>query len=150
MPTEIELTAYCGLYCGDCIRYKSVVADLAQDLIERLQTSEWGKYAEVSSNAIFKHYEDSIGVLNAIVQRKCDDGCRKGGGCKTFSCQIIECCQKRGFEGCWQCSEFQKCDKFEFLKQFHGDYPTENLKIIKDKGLNDWAVYRQSFYNWGK
>jgi len=27
-----ELTAYCGLYCGDCIRYNSKASTLAYDL----------------------------------------------------------------------------------------------------------------------
>jgi hypothetical protein len=34
---EIELTAYCGLYCGDCIRYRSKAIDLAEDLAYELQ-----------------------------------------------------------------------------------------------------------------
>ena len=27
-----NLTAYCGLYCGDCFNYKGEIADLARDL----------------------------------------------------------------------------------------------------------------------
>jgi hypothetical protein len=125
-----------------------MAADLARDLLNQLQTSDWDKYAGVSSSEAFKHYRGSIDVLKAIAERKCNDGCRKGGGCKTFACKIIECCQKRGFEGCWQCHKFQKCNKFEFLKQFHGEYPIENLKIIRDKGLKDWVTHRRSFYIW--
>ena len=32
--TDIELTAYCGLYCGDCIRYRSKASDPAKPILE--------------------------------------------------------------------------------------------------------------------
>ena len=33
MPQTVkELTAYCGLYCGDCHRYQSRYSELARDL----------------------------------------------------------------------------------------------------------------------
>ena len=49
---ETDLTAYCGLYCGDCIRYRSEVADLARDLLRALQETEFHKYAEVKSSFV--------------------------------------------------------------------------------------------------
>ena len=38
---EVKLTAYCGLYCGDCIRYRSKAADLARGLLNELQDTEF-------------------------------------------------------------------------------------------------------------
>ena len=43
---DIELTAYCGLYCGDCIRYRSKASKLAFELKNELQRVEFDKYAE--------------------------------------------------------------------------------------------------------
>ena len=145
---EIELTAYCGLYCGDCIRYRSKAADLGRDLLGELQNEEWGKYAEISSDKAFKNYEHCREVLDAIVRRKCDDACRPGGGCSAFSCKIVDCCQKRGFEGCWQCDEFENCREFELLKPLHGDKPVLNLRKIRELGLDKWAEHRYKCYVW--
>ena len=145
---EIELTAYCGLYCGDCIRYRSKAADLGRDLLGELQNEDWGKYAEISSDKAFKNYEHCHEVLDAIVRRKCDDACRPSGGCSAFSCKIVDCCQKRGFEGCWQCDEFENCREFELLKPLHGDKPVLNLRKIRELGLEKWAEHRYKCYVW--
>jgi len=150
---EIELTAYCGLYCGDCIRYRSKAADLARDLLSELQNTGFGKYAEVKSSSVnkaeeLKHYQECCKVLAAIVELQCNESCRVGGGCPTFSCTIVNCCQKKGFEGCWQCGEFENCKDFESLKPFHGDAPLQNLRKIKALGLDKWAQHRNKFYVW--
>ena len=147
---EIELTAYCGLYCGDCIRYRSKAADLARNLLSELQNTEFGKYAEVKSRSTkeLEHYKECYEALEAIVELQCNEPCRIGGGCPTFSCKIVECCQKKGFEGCWECAEFEKCKEFEFLEKYHGDTPVQNLRKIKELGLDKWANHRQRFFVW--
>jgi len=57
---EIELTAYCGLYCGDCIRYKSKFVDLARNLNSELQRVVFDKYAEAETASVKKlgHYDE--------------------------------------------------------------------------------------------
>ena len=150
---EFKLTAYCGLYCGDCIRYKSEASNLARDLIFELQDAEFGKYAEVksvSSNAEkqLKQYRECCEVLEAIVRLQCNDPCRVGGGCPTFDCGIVACCQKKGFQGCWECEEFKKCKEFDSLKPFHGNSPRQNLEHIKELGLENWAEHRHKFFLW--
>jgi len=147
---EKELTAYCGLYCGDCIRYKSKAADLARNLAHELQETEFDKYADVESSSVeeLRHYKEYCEVLNTIVRLQCNAPCRVGGGCSTFSCKIIECCQHRGLEGCWECDEVEKCDKFEFLKPFCGDMPLQNVRTIKELGLDRWVEHRTKFYIW--
>ena len=153
---ESELTAYCGLYCGDCIRYRSKAADLARDLLSELQDTEFNRYAEIKSGSAkqsdavkqFEHYRECCEALEAITALQCNKPCRVGGGCPTFSCEILKCCRSRGFEGCWQCDEFESCGKFETLKSIHGDSPQENLKKIKDLGLDRWAKHRCKPYVW--
>ena len=87
---EIELTAYCGLYCGACIRYRSKAADLARELVSELQNTGFDKYAEIKSGSTkqFGHYEECCGVLEAIIALQCNNPCRVGGGCPTFTCDI--------------------------------------------------------------
>ncbi|MFC2016281.1 DUF3795 domain-containing protein [Chloroflexota bacterium] len=150
---ERELTAYCGLYCGDCIRYRSRAADLARDLLSELQDTEFDKYAEAKRLSRDKaeeleHYQECCEVLTAMVRLQCNESCRVASGCPTFSCKIVECCQKKGFEGCWQCGEFENCREFESLRPFHGDVPIMNLEKIGELGLDNWVEYRQKFYIW--
>ena len=43
---ELELIAYCGLYCGDCIRHASRVTDLASDLNDELKKVKFSDYVK--------------------------------------------------------------------------------------------------------
>ena len=145
-----EVTAYCGLYCGDCIRYRSKAAGLARELLGELQATEFGKYAEVKSHSLkeLEDYERCCRVLEALVELQCNKPCRIGGGCPTFSCGILECCQKKGFEGCWECSDYEGCGLFEFLEKYHGEAPKINLGKIKELGIDRWAGHREKFFVW--
>ena len=147
---EIELTGYCGLYCGDCIRYQSRAADLAGELLRELQKTEFEKYAVVKSRSTkdLAHYDETLKALEAIVKLQCNAPCRVGGGCPTFSCGILECCRERGFEGCWECDEFEDCPKFDFLKPYHGDGPLQNLRKIRELGWDRWIEHREKFFTW--
>ena len=51
---EVELTGYCGLYCGDCIRYRSRAADLAEELLDELRKQTGaGEYLFPDDHAVF-------------------------------------------------------------------------------------------------
>jgi len=147
---EIELTAYCGLYCGDCIRHRSKFEDLARDLGNELQKVRFDKYAEAKSASVrgFGNYEEFRDVLDAMVKLKCDAPCRAGGDGCLQPCEIKACVQLKGLEGCWQCDEFEGCGKFEFLEPICGDTPQQNLRKIKEYGLDGWAQYRGKYYAW--
>ncbi|MFC2034220.1 DUF3795 domain-containing protein [Chloroflexota bacterium] len=95
-----------------------------------------------------KYYQECCKVLTTIAELQCSESCRVAGGCPTFSCKIIECCQNRGFEGCWQCSEFESCRNFESLNPFHGKAQIVNLRKIKEFGLDRWIEHRGKFYVW--
>ncbi len=144
------LTAYCGLYCGDCIRYKSKAADLAHELLNELKRIEFEKYAKVKRASVqaFERYGEMIKVVKAINTLKCDIPCRLGGDGCDKPCEIIKCVHLKDLAGCWECDECEGCDKLEFLKPFHGDGPQKNLKKIKKYGLDNWAIHREKIYPW--
>jgi hypothetical protein len=147
---EIELTACCGLYCGDCLRYRSKVVELARDLMKELQLVRFDRYAEVKSASVkeLEHYEECHQVLGAIVKLGCDTPCRVGGDGCLLPCEIKSCVQAKKLEGCWECAVFERCSKFEFFGVFHGDTAKENLRKIKKYGLSKWVEYRGKFYSW--
>jgi hypothetical protein len=145
-----ELTAYCGLYCGDCLRFRSKAVELARDFMRELNAVQFNKYAEVKSAAVkeLEHYDKFLYVLDAIVKLGCDTPCRAGGeGCSS-PCQIKPCVELKNIKGCWECDEFEGCGKFEFLRPVHGNVPKENLRKIRKHGLNEWAKHRGKFYPW--
>ena len=86
--TNLDLTGYCGLYCPDCIRYKSKASDLAEQLLEELDKSEFAEYARLKSspkkqlNPVkqFAHYQECCEILNTIANLQCNIPCRIGGG----------------------------------------------------------------------
>jgi len=145
-----RLTACCGLYCGDCIRYRSRAATLSAALKEDLDRSDFASYAKVKANALaqLKHYESFDGILQAIAALRCDRPCRAGGDGCGQSCEFKKCAGVKGLEGCWQCADFEGCGKFAFLDPFHGNGPRENLRKINQYGLRNWARYRSRCYRW--
>jgi hypothetical protein len=157
MGKKVELVGYCGLYCGDCIRYHSRASDLARELLCELHDIEFGKYAALKSSPAtnqldavkkFDYYGECCEVLEAIVALQCNSPCRVGGGCPTFSCDILACCREKGFDGCWQCAEFETCQKFESLRAIHGDSSRQNLRTIKKFGSDKWVEHRHKCYIW--
>jgi hypothetical protein len=114
------------------------------------------KYAEYKSSPVklfdpekrFGYCRECCDVLEAIVELQCNSPCRVGGGCSAFSCDILECCLEKGFQGCWECGEFESCGKFDPLKACHGDGPKKNLKMIKELGMDNWAEHRIKGYLW--
>ena len=144
-----NLIAYCGLYCGDCFGHKGKVADLARDLRKELRQARFEKTAEFMSTfsffEVFKNYHQCYEVLGALVKLRCKKAC-KGGGGPPF-CKMRKCCQKKGIEGCWECDDFETCEKLDFLVPSHGDAHLKNLRNLKKKGFNDFLKVKKHWYS---
>jgi len=134
MKENKELVAYCGLYCGDCFFYRGKIADLARDLRKELRRAKFDRVAEGIPFKEFKHYKECYEVLGAMVRLRCKKACRGGGG-PPF-CKIRKCCQKKNIVGCWECEEFETCEKLDFLKPVHKDAHLKNLGKIKSRGVD--------------
>ena len=145
-----DLTAYCGLYCGDCIRYKCKASDLANELLREIDKHHFIEYANVKRIHIkeFENFESLVALLKAISGINCETPCRLGGNGCGGKCEIIKCVKTNKFKGCWECNDFERCDKFDFLQPFHGDATLKNLRKIKELGIDDWAKNREKCYPW--
>lgn len=128
-----KLVAYCGLYCGDCYNYTGSIADLARDLRKELRRNKFKEAAEVMPFKEFDNYQECYECLGAMVKLRCK-GCR--GGFRSKFCKIAKCAQKREYQGCWECDEFQTCPKFDFLKPIHKEANIKNLRKIKRQGID--------------
>ena len=141
--------AYCGLYCGDCPWYTGKIADSARDLRKELRDTRFDKLAEFISDFpqfyVYKNYLQCYEVLGALMKGRCKRACQEGGG--PLSCTVRKCCQRRDISGCWECAEFEKCDKLDFLKNGHGDAYLKNLRIIKKKGTDVFFSGKKYWYS---
>jgi len=150
MEEKEELIAYCGLYCDDCHGHNGRIPDLARDLRKELRAARYEKFAEFISGYSFGKdfagYDECYKVLGAMVKFRCCKGCRAGGG--SPFCKIRKCAESKELEGCWECGEFEECDKLQLFKLFHGDNAKGNLRKIKKYGLDRWARHRRKFYKW--
>jgi len=139
-PEAKDLVAYCGLYCGDCYRYKGRLADMARDLRKELRMEKFdvtaGKMAENAFFKAFKNYPQCYEVLGEIVKLRCKRSCRGGGGPPV--CKIRVCCGEKNIEGCWKCDEFDTCKKLDFLKPYHEDAYIKNLKLLRKSGVENF------------
>jgi hypothetical protein len=128
--------AYCGLHCGDCPNHSGEIADLARDLRKKLREYHFERVAPGLATFFkpFANYEPCYETLGAMVKLRCKRGCRDNGG--PPQCKIRNCCTKRDFYGCWQCADFETCEKLSFLTSTHGDAHIKNLRTIKKRGVD--------------
>ncbi len=150
MNKDAELTAYCGLYCADCIPSNQSLFHAAEKLKEELDKRQFENYAELKrvKNEVFKDYEVFKKVLSEIINLRCAATCINGGG--ISDCQIRLCVRKEGLKGCWECSGFEECELLEPLSVYHGDTLKFNLRLIKEYGVENWADKRGKHYLWDK
>ncbi|MBU1053489.1 MAG: DUF3795 domain-containing protein [Proteobacteria bacterium] len=145
-----DLTGYCGLYCGDCIRYNCRASELSSELLREFEKHHFNEYANVKKvhNSAFENFEKLTDLLKAISEINCETPCGSGGDGCGGSCIIISCVHEKQIQGCWECEEFANCEKLNFLKPFHGNSIVENLRRIQKYGISDWAKHREKCYPW--
>ena len=93
--------------------------------------------------AVFKDYKKCYDVLGAIVKMRCKRACRGGGG-PPF-CKMRKCCQKKVYEGCWECDDFESCSRLDFLKPIHGDAHINNMKRIRKNGVEAFLAGKRDW-----
>lgn len=130
------MTAYCGLYCGDCAFHTGAIPDLARDLRKELRGARFDKVAEAIPFLDADDYKRAYDFLGSLVKLRCK-GCKTGS--RSRFCHIAQCAAKRGYEGCWECADFAACSKLDFLAPVHGDAHLKNLRKIKKAGVEEWV-----------
>jgi hypothetical protein len=148
MHDHKALTAYCGLYCGDCIPSHARLFELLQELRKLVEELHLDSYAELISrrDAAFANYPVFESMLALLAGLRCSSPCRAGGGKPT--CAIRDCARGRGLEGCWECAGRRGCELLDPLRGFHGDTINGNLDAIAEYGTEGWVEMRGKHYPW--
>jgi hypothetical protein len=146
---ESDLVSYCGLYCLDCPLFLGIISDISRDLRKELRRVEYDRFAKYVSKfpagKKLKDFEKCYDGLGAMMKFRCEKGCRKGGG--TENCQIRQCCQEKELEGCWQCTNYERCEKLDALNALHRNAHRKNLRIIQEKGLIEFTKGDKHWYS---
>jgi len=168
----------CGLTCCDCLFYKSEIYEAAQNFKNTLKKFHFDKFLSILSNnsakeAMRKHLEldegqmsEKVGkhfekfknipefmeTLDSIITLQCKNTCKESFGCslagETHKCGALKCIEAKGYDGCWECNEYKKCEKLNFLKQSYGSVIEENLEIVKEKGVEGVKSRGDKYYAW--
>lgn len=145
-----ELLAYCGLYCGDCLGYTGLLAKRAKSLMTALEKHKFDRTAKCVFPKELKDYYRFHEMLGFMTGLKCPKVCRKRKDTET-SCKIRECCIDKGFYACYECDDFEICDKLKsFMQGLHADSCVRNLKAIEKMGLEAWIKKGKKFWYWNE
>ncbi len=144
-----RFTAYCGLYCKDCIPSDEALFKALGELKQRLDETGFDEYARLmaGSDPKFNDYPAFREVLGEIEKLKCAKFCRDGG-CET-GCHIRTCAVEKGFDGCWECADFHGCNLLVPLKDVHPSLEN-NLEMVREHGIDGWSGRRGKHSKWSK
>jgi len=125
MNEQVNVVAYCGLNCPGCFVYQKTVSEAAKSLRRELRAAKLkDSWREIP---FLGEYEPFKNTLDGLAKFRCSRLCRDGGG--NPWCKIRKCCQQRGLEGCWQCDDFETCDKLSARY-------VKNIRQIKKVGID--------------
>ena len=166
----------CGLVCCECLFYKPEIYEAAKKLKDIIKTSQldvflksiteneaWepmAKHLNAEESKIqnifepFNKMPDFLNVLDSLITLQCEKTCRETGGCSirgvTHKCEVLDCIKAKKYEGCWDCTEFTSCGKLNFLKQGYGETIEENLRTVKEDGIDAVKLRGDKYYAWRK
>lgn len=102
------------------LRWKNSISsgELNEELKNKNFKQNADHFAEMPFFKVFKNYDSFVEVLKTLEGLTCE-GCRGRGGPQF--CEIRKCCNEKEIRGCWECNEFEKCEKLNFLNATHGD-----------------------------
>ena len=144
MDDKRKLLAYCGLYCGDCAGYSQDIAKAAEQLKEQLEKYKFHLTVKAMFSEQFKNYDEFKKNLNFLTQMKCPAVCTQRDDTK---CNVWHCCRDKGFAGCYECDEFENCDKIKnALGNIFFDACIANLRQIKEMGVDAWIENGKRFW----
>ena len=142
--------AYCGFYCGDCLGYTGVIADAAQNMMQVLKTYKFERTAECVFPEQLGNYDQFREMLRFMTGLRCPGICREeepDGDPSGY--EVKTCCRERGYYACYECGEFEACDKLVSVhKGLHYDSCIKNMRAIRKMGLEAWIDGGPRFCYW--
>lgn len=137
MIEKEDLLAFCGLYCKDCAGFTGEIVDTASKLKDTLTTYKFEQTASALFSEQLRDYDKFLDMLNFIITLKCEKVCRFRETTES-GCSIRKCCKDRKYYACYECEEYETCEKLKGLEKLHGDAYLKNIKQIREMGFENW------------
>jgi len=136
-----KYVSFCGSYCHTCDWFTGKIRKTFNSALDMIEEYGFSRLLEERVDV------DNLKLgLQILAQSGICSGCKAeiAKALKEDRCQIRQCCFNKGFDLCNQCSEFP-CDVLKSNPGVIKFRCIENLKEIKEKGIEHW-VNRQ----WGE
>jgi hypothetical protein len=149
MIEKKELLAYCGRYCGDCLGYTGVIADVADSLKTVVDIYKFDQTVQCVFPEQVEEYQKFYEMFTFMINLRCPRICRERRD-EEVSCEIVKCCRERGFFACYECDDLETCGRLKSrFNGLHYQSNMKNLRAIKKMGLEEWLAKgkRHSYWN---
>ncbi len=148
MNDKKEQLAYCGFYCGDCLGFTGVIADAAKDFKITLDKFQFDQTAKCVFPDQLHNYDRFYEMIKFMTGLKCPMICRQRQD-PDVTCEVRKCCIDKGFYACYECNDFETCDKLKSLMDgLHYESSSKNLKSIREMGLEGWLAKGKRHHYW--
>ena len=124
------LISYCGVCCSHC-GMQTRIPKMAEELKRFIHAYKYGEW--IGSVTQDFEFENFMKGLNWFANSSCN-GCIQGGGMPTG--EIRNCCKEKGFNNCYFCNDFLKCEKLDYQRETYKI--NENYERIKQVGCENW------------
>ena len=148
MNDKKTLLAYCGFYCGDCLGHTGVIAEAAKNFKDVLDKYQFRQTAKCIFPDQLKDYDRFYEIVDFMNGLKCPMTCRERED-KSAVCEVRDCCIDKGFYACFECDEFETCNKLKSLMDgLHYEASLKNLKAIREMGVAQWLINGKRHHYW--
>lgn len=135
--TRRNEVGYCGCYCRTCHWYSDALRKPAAQLSELVKSNfevgGWINYKGGNSAATLKG-------LEILSKSACAFNCKGGSGWGSYP--VRKCCIEKGFDFCFECTEFP-CERNWSEKSEHTNVFTaekiKRLQEMKEIGVEEWV-----------
>jgi hypothetical protein len=154
LDAPVELLAYCGFYCGDCLGYTGVIADAAEAFKVVLDRYQFERTAECVFPQELAEYGKLLEMVGFMTELRCPGVCRRGdpnrpSSADLGSCKIKACCIEKGYYACYECDQFEACELHRAVHEgLHYDSCIKNMRAIREMGLEAWLAGGRRYCYW--
>lgn len=147
MSHQINMIAYCGVFCKECPANIKQIAFYAHDLKGEIDNYESKRLLhqlksldeELNTIGNFKVFYE---ILEYLEELKCDSPCRECSG--NPRCEVGICCKNKALSGCWECIEFNHCGKLNDLKDALGKAYLDDIRLLREEGMDRFLEIKEN------
>jgi len=126
-------TGFCGSYCHTCDWFTGKIRKTFQSALNMI--NEYGFTRLLEGKVDIENLKTGLEILaNTPIDTGCKSEAKEN---PNDRCKIRQCCFKKGFDLCSECSDFP-CELLKTNPGVIKFHCIENLQEIKEKGLKHW------------